>query len=83
MRILNDHAGEINGDVRFTSFEELDIIVMALNELIKKGGSKYTSYTRNSSHEKYAKRLSAQLLSVADKLANIYAVDTYYQEPKV
>jgi len=75
MRILNDHRGEINGDVRFTSFEELDVIVMALNELIKKGGSKYT--------EKYAKRLSAQLLAVADKLANIYAVDTYYQEPKV
>jgi len=79
MRILNDHRGEINGDVRFTSFEELDIIVMALNELIKKGtNDDYSKYK-----EKYAKRLSAQLLSVADELANIYAVDTYYQEPKV
>jgi len=79
MRILNDHAGNINGDVRFDSFEDLDIIVIALNELSKKDAE--TSFAKYK--KEYAEKLSDQFFILADTLANKYARDTYYQESKV
>ncbi len=79
MRILNDHKGDINGDVRFESFQDLDIIVIALNELSKNEAE--TSFEKYK--KEYAKKLSKQLFTVANALADKYARDTYYQEPKV
>lgn len=79
MRVLNDNKGEINGDVRFVSFQDVDIIVIALNALQEEEcKNSYAEYRK-----KRAALLSKQLLSVADALADKYAENTYNKEQKV
>ena len=79
MRILNDHLGEMNGEVRIEGYEEADVLYEAL--LLLSTNLRLSMFTDD--YKEKVEKILPQLHVLSTDMYNAYCAKTFNERDKV
>tara|TARA_R110000796_G_scaffold60666_8_gene140545 strand:+ start:560 stop:799 length:240 start_codon:yes stop_codon:yes gene_type:complete len=79
MRILNDHLGEMNGEVRIEGYEEVDVLYEAL--LLLSTSPRLSMFTDD--YKEKLENMLPQLHALSTDMYNAYCAKTFTDRDKV
>ena len=79
MRILNDHLGDMNGEVIFEGYEEADVLYEAL--LLLSQNQRSIAFTDD--YKKKLWKMLPQIQALSTDMYNTYCAKTFTERDKV
>ena len=79
MRILNDHLGDMNGEVIFEGYEEVDVLYEAL--ILLSTSQRLSMFTDD--YKEKVEKILPQLHVLSTDMYNAYCAKTFNERDKV